>query len=95
VDELRLFLGGHGLEGRDLVVVFFKLGDVVAADDDVRKRKGMRDGETQKGFPTGVSWQAGRIAAKIDTPSYGTHVLFCYPMAFPIEKASPIYAPAL
>jgi hypothetical protein len=93
VDELRLFLGSHGLEGRDSVDVLFKLGDVVAADEDVRKKMG--EDETQKGFPTGVSWQAGRIAAQRDFPSYGSRVLFCYAMAFPIEKASPIYSPAL
>jgi len=93
VDELRLFLGSHGLEGRDSVDVLFKLGDVMAADEDVHK--GMGVGETQKGFPTGVSWLTGRIAAKRDLPSNGTHVLFCYAMAFPIEKASPIYSPAL
>ncbi len=36
MDELRLFLVDHGLEDRDVVDVFFKLVDVVAADDDVR-----------------------------------------------------------
>lgn len=63
---------------------FFRLGDVVATYEDVSK--GMREGETQKVFPHGVSR---------DLPSYVTHVLFCYAMAFPIEKASPIYSPAL
>ena len=49
VDELRLFLGGHGLEGRDSVAVFFRLGDAMAADEDVRKGRG--EGETQKRVP--------------------------------------------
>jgi hypothetical protein len=62
VDEHRLLIGGHELEGRDLIIVFFRLGNVIAADEDVRMKRRM--GETEKGFPTGVSWPARRIAVQ-------------------------------
>ena len=72
VDEHQLFLGSHALEDRNVVDVFFKLGNVVAADDDVRN--GLRAGETQKGFHAGVPGQARRFAAKGSLHSDDTRV---------------------
>ena len=92
VEEHCFFLGGHGLEGRGLVVVFFTLGNVVAADEDVRKKRGIV--ETEKAFPTGVSWPVKCITVQQDRPASWTQIFFLLWYGLPIEQASPIYSPA-